>query len=56
MKLGLQLGYWTRGPEDPIDLVLEAEKPPVGAQRARLMRSILAHRGTLVSDRSSRPG
>ena len=26
MKLGLQLGYWTQGPEDPIDLVLEAER------------------------------
>src|SRR5262249_4200180 len=26
LKLGLQLGYWTRGPEDPIDLVLEAER------------------------------
>ena len=26
MKLGLQLGYWTSGPEDPIDLVLEAER------------------------------
>jgi len=26
MKLGLMLGYWTAGPEDPIDLVLEAER------------------------------
>src|SRR5258706_11269406 len=26
MRLGLQLGYWMMGPEDPIDLVLEAEK------------------------------
>jgi F420-dependent oxidoreductase-like protein len=26
MKLGLQLGYWTTGPEDPVDLVLEAER------------------------------
>lgn len=26
MKLGLQLGYWTTGPEDPIELVLEAER------------------------------
>src|SRR5262252_5383659 len=26
MKLGLQLGYWMFGPEDPIDLVLEAER------------------------------
>src|SRR5262249_57645327 len=26
LKLGLQLGYWTRGPEDPIALVLEAER------------------------------
>ncbi len=26
MKLGLMLGYWTAGPEDPIDLVLEAEQ------------------------------
>lgn len=26
MKLGLQLGYWTVGPQDPIDLVLEAER------------------------------
>lgn len=26
MKLGLQLGYWTTGPEEPIDLVLEAER------------------------------
>jgi F420-dependent oxidoreductase-like protein len=26
MKLGLMLGYWTGGPEDPIDLVLEAER------------------------------
>jgi len=26
LKLGLQLGYWTRGPEEPIDLVLEAER------------------------------
>jgi F420-dependent oxidoreductase-like protein len=26
VKLGLQLGYWTTGPEDPIDLVLEAER------------------------------
>jgi F420-dependent oxidoreductase-like protein len=26
MKLGLQLGYWTTGPQDPIDLVLEAER------------------------------
>jgi F420-dependent oxidoreductase-like protein len=25
MKLGLMLGYWTAGPEDPIDLVREAE-------------------------------
>ena len=26
MKLGLMLGYWVAGPEDPIDLVLEAER------------------------------
>jgi len=26
MRLGLQLGYWMFGPEDPIDLVLEAER------------------------------
>jgi F420-dependent oxidoreductase-like protein len=26
MKLGLQLGYWTQGPDDPIELVLEAER------------------------------
>lgn len=26
MRLGLMLGYWTAGPEDPIDLVLEAER------------------------------
>jgi F420-dependent oxidoreductase-like protein len=26
MKLGLMLGYWMFGPEDPIDLVLEAER------------------------------
>jgi F420-dependent oxidoreductase-like protein len=26
VKLGLQLGYWTTGPEDPIELVLEAER------------------------------
>src|SRR5690242_1891510 len=26
MKLGLVLGYWTAGPEDHIDLVLEAER------------------------------
>jgi F420-dependent oxidoreductase-like protein len=26
MKLGLMLGYWMQGPEDPIDLVLEAER------------------------------
>ena len=26
MKLGLMLGYWMSGPEDPIDLVLEAEE------------------------------
>ncbi len=26
MKLGLMLGYWMMGPEDPIDLVLEAER------------------------------
>jgi len=26
MKLGLMLGYWTAGPEDPIALVLEAER------------------------------
>src|SRR2546427_10741009 len=26
MKLGLMLGYWMAGPEDPIDLVLEAER------------------------------
>jgi F420-dependent oxidoreductase-like protein len=26
MKLALQLGYWTTGPQDPIDLVLEAER------------------------------
>jgi F420-dependent oxidoreductase-like protein len=26
MKLGLMLGYWTAGPEDPIELVLEAER------------------------------
>ncbi len=26
MKLGLMLGYWTAGPEDPIDLVLDAER------------------------------
>jgi F420-dependent oxidoreductase-like protein len=25
MKLGLMLGYWMQGPEDPIDLVLQAE-------------------------------
>ncbi len=25
MRLGLQIGYWMMGPEDPIDLVLEAE-------------------------------
>ena len=26
MRLGLMLGYWTAGPEDPIELVLEAER------------------------------
>lgn len=26
MKLGLMLGYWMMGPEDPIDLVLDAER------------------------------
>ncbi len=26
MRLGLQLGYWMFGPEDPLDLVLEAER------------------------------
>ncbi|MGH7822453.1 MAG: LLM class flavin-dependent oxidoreductase, partial [Candidatus Binatia bacterium] len=26
MRLGLMLGYWMQGPEDPIDLVLEAER------------------------------
>src|SRR5919108_157725 len=26
MKLGLMLGYWMQGPEDPLDLVLEAER------------------------------
>lgn len=26
MKLGLQLGYWTTGPQDPIELVQEAER------------------------------
>ena len=26
LKLGLQLGYWTGGPSDPTDLVLEAER------------------------------
>jgi F420-dependent oxidoreductase-like protein len=26
MRLGLQIGYWMMGPEDPIDLVLEAER------------------------------
>ena len=26
MRLGLMLGYWMMGPEDPIDLVLEAER------------------------------
>ena len=26
MKLGLMLGYWMSGPEDPIDLVVEAER------------------------------
>src|SRR2546423_12911482 len=26
MKLGLMLGYWMQGPEDPIDLVVEAER------------------------------
>lgn len=26
MKLGLMLGYWGAGPQDPIDLVLEAER------------------------------
>jgi F420-dependent oxidoreductase-like protein len=26
VKLGLQLGYWTSGPEDPTDLALEAER------------------------------
>ena len=26
MRLGLMLGYWMSGPEDPIDLVLEAER------------------------------
>lgn len=26
MRLGLMLGYWMFGPEDPIDLVLEAER------------------------------
>ena len=26
MKLGLMVGYWMFGPEDPIDLVLEAER------------------------------
>ncbi len=25
MKLGLMLGYWMAGPEDPIDLVQEAD-------------------------------
>ena len=25
MKLGLNLGYWMQGPEDPIELVLQAE-------------------------------
>ena len=33
MKLGLQLGYWTQGPEDPIELVLEAEPEIVRAGR-----------------------
>ena len=26
MRLGLMLGYWMSGPEDPIDLVREAEE------------------------------
>src|SRR5438067_6765562 len=26
MKLGLMLGYWMAGPEDPLDLVREAER------------------------------
>src|SRR5882762_6092305 len=26
MRLGLMLGYWMQGPEDPIDLVVEAER------------------------------
>ena len=26
MRLGLMIGYWMSGPEDPIDLVLEAER------------------------------
>src|SRR5436309_1769072 len=26
MRLGLMLGYWMMGPEDPIELVLEAER------------------------------
>jgi len=26
MRLGLQIGYWMMGPEDPTDLVLEAER------------------------------
>jgi F420-dependent oxidoreductase-like protein len=26
MRLGLQIGYWMMGPEDPIELVLEAER------------------------------
>ena len=26
MRLGLMLGYWMAGPEDPLDLVLEAER------------------------------
>jgi F420-dependent oxidoreductase-like protein len=26
MKLGLMIGYWMMGPEDPIDIVLEAER------------------------------
>jgi len=26
VRLGLMLGYWMQGPEDPIDLVLEAER------------------------------
>ena len=40
MRLGLMVGYWMFGPEDPIDLVLENE---IGGELVRDVLGRLEH-------------